>query len=151
VELLKRGVVEFGRALFVGVDPRAGFDALGEGGEPGGLHQVQRDELLGTLDVDGAPEAARFARVKRIAQLAASRLLRTPSIQPKQSASSNAYAYVMPPLPEDTLWKPMSSSVEVVPRSWSQAWKAACEARKVASRMRTMPRFCSGTRRSGVA
>jgi|KBSMisStandDraft_5_1062788.scaffolds.fasta_scaffold171235_1 hypothetical protein len=63
--------------------------------------------------------------VKRIVYEVSPRLLRTPSIHPKHSASSTDSGHVRLGLPEPFLWKPTSSS-------FAFAWFASSHSRKSA-------------------
>jgi hypothetical protein len=64
-----------------------------------------------------------FRGVNRIANEVASMDFRTPSIQPKQSASSTDSGQVRLGFPEPRRWKPTQSSV-------ARAWCASSHARK---------------------
>src|SRR6266702_2134228 len=61
--------------------------------------------------------------VKRIMYLVSSRLFRTPSIQPKHSATCTDSGQMMLGFPELFLWKPTNSS-------WNLSWCDSNQARK---------------------
>jgi hypothetical protein len=74
------------------------------------MHQALLGRLFNEVDVDGAPGAGGFARGEADGVAGFVGLLRTPSIQPKQRATSTDSGQVILGLPELFLWNPTKCS-----------------------------------------